>query len=155
MHTHIHTYAYMHCMCICMPNCMPDTRQFGYAHENTVLLTHTCIVVHTLTHTHTAAVEQFHFICKLSFFEYHIRFFLFSRPNAFKISSEIFFFAALVFHIRVCVRMHVCIFVLACVRTYVYICFNQCCQNSQILYKKVKLYGVSIKKRLTAWSSRH
>lgn len=117
--TYTHTHIQMH-VCICMPNCMPDTRQFGYAHENTVLLTHTCtracIVVHT--HTHTAAVEQFHFICKLSFFEYHIRFFLFSRPSAFKISSEIFF-AALVFHIRVCVRMYVCLFVLTCVRTYV------------------------------------
>lgn len=132
MHTYICIHIYMHCMCICMPNCMPDTRQFGYAHENTVLLSHTHVhIVHT--HTHTAAVEQFHFICKLSFFEYHIRFFLFSRPNAFKISGEILF-CCLSFSYT-CVRlMHVCIFVLTCVRMYIY--FNQCCQNSQIIYKK-------------------
>lgn len=59
-----------------MPNCMPDTRQFDYAHENTVLLgqslahTHIGVRALTRTQTHTAAVGQFHFIwllCKLSF----------------------------------------------------------------------------------------
>lgn len=115
-----------------MPNCMPDTRQFDYAHENTVLLgqSHTHTHMHRCAHTHTAAVGQFHFIwlllCVSLAFEYHIRFF-FSRPNAFKISSEIFLLPLLNLsfsykhtYIQTCayaclyVCMYVCIFVLCC-----------------------------------------
>lgn len=130
MHTYICISICIACVFVCLIACQTRDNLATHTKTRSYSVTHTCILY---THTHTAAVEQFHFICKLSFFEYHIRFFLFSRPNAFKISGEILF-CCLSFSYT-CVRlMHVCIFVLTCVRMYIY--FNQCCQNSQIIYKK-------------------
>lgn len=117
MHTRTHTHIDA-CVFVCLIACQTRDNLATHTKTRSYSHTHTCTRACIVVHTHTAAVEQFHFICKLSFFEYHIRFFLFSRPSAFKISSEIFF-AALVFHISVCVRMYVCLFVLTCVRTYV------------------------------------
>lgn len=79
------------CMCICMPNCMPDTRQFGYAHENTFLLTHTCTRACIVVHTHIQ-LQSSNFISfvSLAFLSIISGFFYFRGPTLSKFLVKFF-----------------------------------------------------------------
>lgn len=123
-----------------MPNCMPDTRQFGYAHENTVLLTHTHMRMHSCAHTHThIQLQSSNFISfvSLAFLSIISGFFYFRGPTLSKFLVK--FFRCLSF-LYTCVRAYVCVYICFNLCAYIciiYKCFNQCCQHSQIIYNKL------------------